>query len=456
MAVNKVELLTTPPNTQWLVKNCIPLGHTSNLFAPGGGNKTRLVSNLAVQVTRPQNVGTFLGYQVRQGKVLILDADDPTTHGYQLWLNRFLTAYPDADRSNIDLRSINGGLTPDDVKGLIEELKGQGYVLIVVDTFVSAFLGMDTLKAHHVQAALVGLAELAKALTCAVLVLDHVGKLQPGQTVASKGPYGAAKTFSPRAIFALSRVPPKEVEGRDVFRLDCTKMSYAAEPSPIGFEVELSADEKQARVKVVDLPNQHSHKDKAKTVILEELRAAKGEPVTRQVLLNAIVQKVNVSERYAVEALKELLEQRQDIETYELGGKGKPKAYSIPSDDPLREVAGSSLNDENADRARDLFDEHPSSSLVNELRQHKQEMMLLLKGQLDNETVPIAPLSHDDLMLLEALVWSGRYEGETVGELKAHLWRYFERGDETVLETLFAYLKKPEVQALLRIEVNQT
>ncbi|MGL4608127.1 MAG: AAA family ATPase [Trueperaceae bacterium] len=362
MAVNKVQLLTTLPTTQWLVTNLLPLGHTANLFAPGGGNKTRLVSNLAVQVTRPQNEGSFLGYQVKHGKVLILDADDPTTHGYQLWLNRYFATYEDAERSLIDLRAIEGGLTPDDVRSLKTELSKAPPKLIIIDTFASAFMGMDILKAHHVQAALVGLADLAKALNCAVLVLDHVGKLQPGQTVASKGPYGAGKTFSPRAIFALSRVPPKDVDGRDVFRLDCTKMSYAAEPAPLAFEVELSPDEKQARVKVVDLPNQHSMKDKAKAVMLEQLKAAKGESVARQILLNAVVQKVNVTERYATDALKELLEQRHDIVVTELLGKGKPKAYSLPLGDSPNEYKNSSSNHENVDRASVLFDEHSSSS----------------------------------------------------------------------------------------------
>jgi hypothetical protein len=362
MAVNKVELLTTLPKTQWSVTNFIPRGHTTNLFAPGGMSKTRLICYLAVQATRPQNAGSFLGYQVMRGRVLILDADDPTTHGYQLWLNRFFAAYPDADRSMIDLRAIEGGLTPKDVEELKNELKTQPPTYIIVDTFASAFLGMDTLKGHMVQLALVGLAELAKALNCAVIVLDHVGKLQKGQTVAEKGAYGAGKSFSPRAMFALSRVNPKDVEGRDVFRLDCTKMSYAAEPAPIGFEVELSSDERQAKVKVVDLPSQYSLKDKARGVMLEELKAAKGEAVARQLLLNAVVQKVDVTERYAADALKDLLEQRQDIQTHELGGKGKPKAYSLPFDDSPCRLPSSSSNSENADRERVLFDEQPSSS----------------------------------------------------------------------------------------------
>jgi hypothetical protein len=59
----------------------------------------------------------------------------------------------------------------------------------------------------------------------------------------------------------------------------------------------------------------------------------------------------------------------------------------------------------------------------------------------------------NQLMLLEALVWSGQYEGKAVEELKAHLWRYFERGDEAALPPLLAYLEKPEVQTILK-ELN--
>lgn len=362
MAVNPVKLLTTLPKTHWGVTNLIPRGHTTNLFAPGGMSKTRLICWLIVQACRPQNAGTFLGYQVRRGRVLILDADDPTTHGYQLWLNRFFAMFPDADRSLVDLRAVEGGLSPKDVEALQKELKDNPPMFIIIDTFASAFLGMDTLKGHLVQLVLVGLAALAKALNACVIVLDHVGKLQKGQTVAEKGAYGSGKSFSPRAMFALSRVNPKDVDGRDVFRLDCTKMSYAAEPSPIGFEVLLEENDTKARVKVVDLPNQFSLKDKAKSVLLEELKAAKGEAVARQVLLNAVVQKVNVTERYAADALKELHEQRKDIKVHELGGKGKPKAYSIPVDDPSTDLPSSSSNAENADRDSDLFDEHVSSS----------------------------------------------------------------------------------------------
>lgn len=347
----QIKLLEHPPKAKWLVGNMFPLGHLSLVFAAGGIGKTRLVSHLAVEVTRPQGEGLFLGHWVKHGKVLILDADDPTGFGYQSWINRFLGTRYDARRDLIKLRAVTGGFSPDDIGALKAELKDDPHDLIVLDTFASAFIGLDTLKGHHVQQALVALAELAKDLECAIVLLDHVGKLQPGQTVVSKGPYGSAKTFSPRAIFALERVPPKEVEGRDIIKMTCTKMSYAPEPAPIGLEISLEENDTLARVKLADLPN-GGLLDKAKEAIVSALKSAKGEDMPRQALLSAAVASANITQRYAEKALKELLETHPDIAEVSLPGRGSPKAYHI----------NSSSNSENADRDSVLFTEQASSS----------------------------------------------------------------------------------------------
>jgi hypothetical protein len=350
--VNQLELLTVPPKADWLVGGMFPLGHVSLLYAAAGIGKTRLVSSLAAQATRPK--GLFLGHWVKQGRVLILDADDPSGFGYQLWLNRFLASHYDTDRSLIDLRSITAGLTPDDIETLKADIKDDPPRLIVIDTFASAFVGLDIIRAHHVQAALTGLAGLAKDLHTCVLVLDHVGKLKPGETVVSKGPYGAAKTFSPRAVYALSRVPPKEVDGRDVLRMDCTKLSYAAELPPVGFEITLEQNDAVARAKLVDLPHDTLLGD-AKGAILTVLKTAQGEPMPRKALLSAAVSAVNVTERYAAKALKELeRDLGSQLHSVDLGGRGNPRAYIW--------VGNRSSNNQKADTYGPAFDEQPSSS----------------------------------------------------------------------------------------------
>ena len=325
MGVKSIELATVPPQASWAVNKMIPKSHLSTFYAPGGVGKTRLISHLAAQITRPE--GLFLGHPTAHGRVVILDADDPTGFGYLVWLNRFLNGYSDCDRSLLDLRAIQGGLTPVDLTDLQLELQDKPPVVLIVDTFASAFLGVDTIKGKDVQQVLTLLASLAADLGCAVITLDHVGKLKMGETVASRGPYGSAKTFAPRAIFALSRVPPNEVQGLDVIRLDCTKMSYAPELPPIGAEIILSNNDQSATVKQYRLPHA-TQREAAQDAILQGLKQANGETVKRQALLELAVEKANITTRYAEKVLADLVRDEHRISCSSLGGRGNAKGFS--------------------------------------------------------------------------------------------------------------------------------
>lgn len=416
--MTKLMLPTVPPKASWLVTGIFPVGHTSMLYAAAGVGKTRLVAHLVTLTTRPYPNGLFLGHEVHGGRVVILDADDPTGYGYAVWLNRFLGGYPDARRELIDLRSITGGLTPEDVAKLKDELRETPPRLVVIDTFASAFVGLDILRAHHVQAALTGLANMAKELRCAVLILEHVGKLQPGQTVASKGPYGAAKTFSPRAVFALSRVPPKEVEGRDILKLECTKMSYAPEPPPKGVEITLEDGDRTARARLADLPGKTLLED-AVSVLRDELVGAKGEPVPRKLLLQAAVKGANITERYAERALEHLIgELGRRLEVLTLPTRGNPKAY--------RYVLSSSKDDFNVPDD-ESFDEQASSP--NGGSSSKQPLYDRLRFRLEHNDWPVPSA--------------------------AKLVDYFRRadsGDDSARNAINDYLTNPQVAQALEVD----
>lgn len=324
MPMRIVPLSDTLPKIDWLVKDMIPLSHLSTFYAPAGVGKTRLLSFLATQISRPE--GDFLGHAVVAGNTLILDADDPQSYGYQVWLNRFFAGYEDAHANRINIHAILGGLSPEDITSLRYELKNNPPKLIIIDTFASAFLGLDSIKGHYVQRALSELAQLASDLGSAIIVLDHVGKLKKGETVASRGPYGSAKTFAPRAIYALSRVDPRDVDGRDVLRMDCTKASYAPMLAPQGIEIVLSDDSKVARVQAIPLP-EGSALDRAQQVMLETLMQNNNEAyITRKDLLAVAVQEVNITTRYAETALK-LLVEKHDLPAVNLEGRGSPIAY---------------------------------------------------------------------------------------------------------------------------------
>ncbi|MFN4073525.1 MAG: AAA family ATPase [Thermus sp.] len=328
MAVKRLTLPQEPPVVEWFVEDLIPAGYVSVVFAKQGEGKTRLVAFLAVQALRPQ--GVFAKRPVKRGRVLILDADDPGGLGYSLWLHRFLRAYEDADTSLLDLRAVEGGLTPEDAAALVEELRHDPPVLIVLDAFASAFLGVDVLKPQQVHLPIRTLTALAQATGAALLLVDHVGKLAPGQTVAEKGPLGStAKLFSPRAAFALDRLPPREVEGRDVVKLTCVKQSYAPLPPPIGLELVWLSDGEGAYFKPYPLPEAATLEERAEKVILELLAQAGEEGIPRKALLEEAVRRGNISQRTAIRALSEL-RGRGLVEEVELPGRGAPKVLRLP------------------------------------------------------------------------------------------------------------------------------
>ncbi|RTH11680.1 hypothetical protein CSW46_03920 [Thermus scotoductus] len=347
MAVKRLALPQEPPVVEWFVDELIPSGYVSVLFAKQGEGKTRLVAFLAVQALRPQ--GLFGKRPVKRGKVLILDADDPGGLGYALWLCRFLRAYEDADTALLDLRAVEGGLTPEDVRALEEELRQDPPALIVLDAFSSAFLGVDVIKPQQVHAPIRALTSLAQATGAALLLLDHVGKLAPGQTVAEKGPLGStAKLFSPRAAFALDRIPPKEVEGRDVVKLTCVKQSYAPLPPPIGLELVWLADGEGAYFRPYPLPEAVTLEERAEKAILELLAEAGEEGLSRKALLEEVVQRGNVSERTAKRALSGLRE-RGLVEEVALPGRGAPKVLRLPRPNlsmPLAQNRENAVQDE--------------------------------------------------------------------------------------------------------------
>jgi hypothetical protein len=346
VAVVRLALPPEPPEVAWGVEGLFPRGYVSLVFAHQGQGKTRLVSFLAVQAARPEGRGLFAKRRVAHGRVVILDADDPGGLGYSLWVNRFLRAYPDADRGLIDLRAVEGGLTPEDLAALEAELKEDSPAFVILDAFSSAFLGVDVIKPHQVHAPMRALTALAQALGTTLILLDHVGKLLPGQSVAQKGALGSVvKLASPRAAFALERVPPKEVEGRDVVKLTCVKQSYAPLPPPIGLELAWLEEEEGCYFKPFPLPEGETLEERAEAAILRLLGEAGEEGLPRKELLAGVVARANVSERTALAALGNL-RRRGTVEVVELGGRGSPKAYRL-SGTPHR-VVPVARNGENA------------------------------------------------------------------------------------------------------------
>lgn len=322
------ELPRQLPEIHWLVEEFIPQGYPAILFARQGEGKTQIAAFLAVQVVRPPAaLATFAGRPVVSGWVAILDADDPDSLGYKLWLNRFLNTYTDGCRDALQLYTVSGGLTAKDIEDLAKRWSEDPPTLVILDAFSSAFLNVDVLRSHEVHAQIRLLGELAKETRAAILINDHVGKLLPGQTVADKGPLGSsAKMFAPRAVFALDRLPPKDCDGKTVHRLTCVKQSYALPPPPVGLELVFPAPD-AADLRLYELPDVVTLEGKAELAILDLLRGTPSGLLRKELLERAAVT-ANVSTATARRALEGLL-RRNTVRATPTDGRGSPVLISL-------------------------------------------------------------------------------------------------------------------------------
>ena len=142
-----------------------------------------------------------------------------------------------------------------------------------------------------------------------------------------------AKPAQARAVHILTRVPPSEVQGRNVLRWDCQKMSFAALPEPFG--VELVFDGEGMRAEPTELPESfgETKTERAVRAMQSFLETQHGQQVGRKELLDVAIKVANVRERAAKEALKMLLERLGEaVAIVKLPGQGQPLAYRLKTE----------------------------------------------------------------------------------------------------------------------------
>ena len=177
-----------------------------------------------------------------------------------------------------------------------------------------------------------------------MVIIDHLPKPVSGEKAGARGIIGSvAKSAQARAVHILSRVPPKEVQGRNVLRWDTTKMSYSARPEPIG--VELKFDDGAVSIEVVDLPEGQgeTRTERAIRAMQDYLETNRGSIVPHQTLMDIAVEEANLRRRASLDAIGLLKERYGDeLVTTFLPGRGKPQGYRLklePDEDPSLYVA---------------------------------------------------------------------------------------------------------------------
>ena len=348
MPLKQVDLTAELVPLEWFLPNLLLRGYLNFLASLPGQGKTTLLTALAWQASRPGG-GEFLGEPVSPGATIYVDFDAPGDgRSVRFWLDKHKAAYPDGDMSQIHVLEPDPdtyGMGEPELTHLANLARETGASLIIVDSFMAAFPNADPIRFTDVQGPLWYMRHLAVETGAAVILIDHLPKPMSGETAGKRGIMGSiAKPAQARAVHILTRVPPSEVQGRNVLRWDCQKMSFAALPEPFG--VELVFDGEGLRAEPTELPESYGETktERAVRAMQSFLETQRGQQVDRKALLEVAIKVANVRERAAKDALKMLLERLGDaVAIVKLPGQGQPLAYRLKAEDEAVEPEPSTI-----------------------------------------------------------------------------------------------------------------
>lgn len=334
MPLKQVDLTADLVPLEWFLPNLLLRGYLNFLASLPGQGKTTLLTALAWQASRPGG-GEFLGEPVSPGATIYVDFDAPGDgRSVRFWLDKHRAAYPDGDMNQIHVLEPDPdtyGMGEAELTHIANLARETGASLIIVDSFMAAFPNADPIRLTDVQGPLWYMRRLAAETGAAVILIDHLPKPMSGEIAGKRGIMGSvAKPAQARAVHILTRVPPSEVQGRNVLRWDCQKMSFAALPEPFG--VELVFDGEGMRAEPTELPESYGETktERAARAMQSFLETQRGIQIGRKELLEVAIKVANVRDRAAKDALKMLLERLGDaVAITKLPGQGQPLAYRL-------------------------------------------------------------------------------------------------------------------------------
>lgn len=154
---------------KWVVPGLIPLGSVVCFAASGGTGKSSFSYNISKHVA----LGTpWSGYPVMQGKVLVIQADEPTVD----------------IRDKLDIANyfeVPRGLVRfitkwrfSQIRQLEALIKHDQPVLVIIDSYTAAHAGMNTeLSKSSAGDSLYQLRDIANNLNCSFVVIHHLNKV---------------------------------------------------------------------------------------------------------------------------------------------------------------------------------------------------------------------------------------------------------------------------------------
>lgn len=333
MPLKRPDLQQSLSPLEWVVDGLILQGYINTIASLPGEGKTALLTGLAWQTSRPN--GTFLGRAVAPGTTLYVDFDAPGDgRTIRYWLDKHKRAFDDGDLNKVvvlepDIDTY--GLAGEELEQLTRTAEETEAKLILIDSFSSAFPSIDPIKLVQVQGPLWYLRRLAQETGAAVIIIDHLPKPVSGERAGARGIIGSvAKSAQARAVHILSRIPLKDVQGKNVLRWDATKMSYSARPKPFG--VELRFDKGAVFIEAIDLPQGHgeTRTERAVRAIQDCLERHRGQVVTHQALVDVALQEADLRKRATADAIRIVKDRYgKELITSVLPGRGKPQGYQL-------------------------------------------------------------------------------------------------------------------------------
>lgn len=322
----QVSEIATPPPIEWIWEGRFARGYITMFGGPGGVGKSALVASLEVAVLAGV---PFLGGQTLQGPVIHADFD--TDERAQLpWLERAVLGLgvSRAVLGNIIyVDSESGGFMDEaGLAALRDRALSVGAVLIVVDAFTSAFPMIRGNDAGEVMQVMAAFRKLAKDANAAVVILDHTPK-PTANMPAGRGLLGSTiKSAGARAVHLLSLVPPKEVGGLDVLRLEAHKNNLAPVGEPLGIQRIWEGDAVRFEPYALPESDQDGPSMKARRALELYLNDRAGSMIPRKELFDHVITRLNVSERTMKRAIGDAISEGT-VMTVLLGGRGNPVAY---------------------------------------------------------------------------------------------------------------------------------
>ncbi|WP_425146171.1 AAA family ATPase [Deinococcus sp.] len=343
MALKEIDLHAPLNRIEFLVPDLIPFGYFTFLGAREGVGKTTLLTGLAWQMTRPAG-GEFIGRAVPPGPVVYLntDAADGQSRPVRFWLEQHQATFPDGDMNGVTvLENTGAGLSPEEFRELLTLAESKQARCIIIDSFMGTFPGIDGNRLDAVMLPMLALRDFAARTGAAVIVTDHLPKKAVGEREGDRGIMGSTgKTAQARAVLLLTRAAPKDVGGLDVLSCEVRKNSFARSGYSFGLEVQRTFDEEDRALSVhlvpYDLPEEersNTGSARATAAVVAHLEGSGGEQVQHAALLSLAIERGNIRERMAKEALGRalgLLGGR--LEEIRQPGKGAPKAYRLKPD----------------------------------------------------------------------------------------------------------------------------